>query len=207
MRLTRQAPAQIELGVAQLAATFEAYVVEAWRLKRLYAPRIHLLVGVETEFINDDGLDALVELLRRHGDAIQYVVGSVHHCHEQPIDFDKARFDTALGGFAGAHDDERFSQLFAAYFDAQYTLLQRLRPAVIGHFDLCRLYYPDRDFKAFPDVWSRIERNIRFGAEYGALFEINASAFRKGWSSAYPGPDVFEVRSPAGFADRSVAIH
>lgn len=193
-------PGQEELGVPQLSATFEAYVAEAWRLKELYAPRIRLLVGVETEFINDEGLDRLVQLLERHGDSIQYVVGSVHHCREQPIDFDKARFDAALGGFAGADDDERFSKLFSAYFDAQYTLLQRLRPAVIGHFDLCRLYYPDRDFKTFPDVWSRIERNIRLGVEYGALFEINASAFRKGWSSAYPGPDVFEVRTLSGVA-------
>ena len=122
-------PGQEELGVPQLSATFEAYVAEAWRLKELYAPRIRLLVGVETEFINDEGLDRLVQLLERHGDSIQYVVGSVHHCREQPIDFDKARFDAALGGFAGADDDERFSKLFSAYFDAQYTLLQRLRPA------------------------------------------------------------------------------
>ncbi|KAK4705183.1 histidinol-phosphatase (PHP family), partial [Phenoliferia sp. Uapishka_3] len=192
-RLQDLYPEEEESGVQQLSTTFEAYLVEAWRLKSLYASQIKILVGVETEFINEDGLDKLAELLDLHRDRIQYVVGSVHHCHEQPIDFDKPRFDAALGSFAGPDDLERFSQLFCAYFDAQYTLLQRLKPAVIGHFDLCRLYYPERDFMSFPEVWSKIERNISFGVGYGALFEINASAFRKGWDSAYPGPDVFEA--------------
>ena len=44
-------------------------------------------------------------------------------------------------------------------------------------------------------MWSRIERNVRFAVEYGALFEVNASAFRKGWSTGYPGAEVFDVRA------------
>lgn len=71
--------------------------------------------------------------------------------------------------------------------------MKRLEPEVIGHFDLCRLYYPDTDFLSFPEVWSRIERNVDFAVGYGALFEVNASAFRKGWSTAYPGVEVFDV--------------
>lgn len=197
---------QEELGVDHLSTTFEVYLVEAWRLKELYASRIAVLVGIESEYITDSGLDQLELLLKKHGDTIQYVVGSVHHCHEHAIDFDKHRFDVALASFPSAEssntkkeddpDANQFSQLFCAYFDAQYTVLDRLRPAVVGHFDLCRLYYPERDFRSFPAVWAKIERNIRLGVSYGALFEVNASAFRKGWSSAYPAPDVFEVRPP-----------
>ncbi|KAI5480589.1 hypothetical protein MNV49_000285 [Pseudohyphozyma bogoriensis] len=185
-------PEEEELGLEHLSTTFEAYLVEAWRLKELYASQITLLVGIETEFINLDGLDELEKLLHKHTGKIQYLVGSVHHCHERPIDFDKERFDATLDTFAGS-EDERFEQLFSAYFDAQFTLLQRLRPEVVGHFDLCRLYYPTRDFKAFPAVWSKIERNIQFAVSYGALFEINSSAFRKGWNTAYPGSDVFQT--------------
>ncbi|KAM0755680.1 histidinol phosphate phosphatase H [Meredithblackwellia eburnea MCA 4105] len=191
-------PEEEGLGLDHLATTFEAYVKEAWRLKQLYADKITLLVGIETEYINPEGLDRLVKLLQSHGNSIQYIVGSVHHCHEQPIDFDKPRFDNALNSLGGKDDEERFSKLFEAYFDAQYTLLQRLKPAVVGHFDLCRLYYPDRDFKSFPAVWDKVERNINFAVGYGGLFEINASAFRKGWTSAYPAPDVFEAIVAAG---------
>jgi histidinol-phosphatase (PHP family) len=38
-----------------------------------------------------------------------------------------------------------------------------------------------------------IERNIRYAVDYGALFEINTAALRKGWPSPYPAEDVVEV--------------
>jgi histidinol-phosphatase (PHP family) len=38
-----------------------------------------------------------------------------------------------------------------------------------------------------------IEIGVEYAASYGALFEINASAFRKGWKTAYPGADIFDV--------------
>ena len=80
-----------------------------------------------------------------------------------------------------------------AYFEAQYELIQRFKPEVIGHFDLCRLYDPNLRFADFRVVWKMIERNIRFAVDYGALFEINTAALRKGWSSPYPAKDVVEV--------------
>lgn len=93
----------------------------------------------------------------------------------------------------GARERERFARLFAKYFDNQFELIDRLRPEVIGHFDLCRLYYPDTNFKEYPEVWAKIERNIELAVSYGALFELNASAFRKGWKTGYPGAEVFDV--------------
>lgn len=176
----------------QLASTFDAYLVEAHRLRELHQDRISLLVGLETEYITEDGLQKLEQLLERHGEMIQYLVGSVHHCQETPIDFDKERFDEVLG--TGGAESERFNSLFCTYFDDQHKLLQRLKPEVVGHFDLCRLYYPTIDFRDSPQVWTRMERNIRFAVSYGALFEVNASAFRKGWNTAYPGAEVFDVR-------------
>ena len=176
-----------------LAVKFEAYIVEAHRLKSFYAPQITLLVGIETEYINEEGLDQLERLLQRHGESIQYLVGSVHHCSERPIDFDKAQYDSLLATLDGISSTERFEQLFEIYFDNQLRLMQRLKPAVIGHFDLCRLYYPDLDFRSFPLIWEKIQRNVKFAQSYGALFEINSSAFRKGWSTAYPGVEVFDV--------------
>lgn len=191
---------QVAKGLAHLGTTFEAYVVEARRLKTLYASQITLLLGVETEFINDEGLDSLVALLDRHQDSIQYVVGSVHHCHESPIDFDQAQFDSLLSSFSGESEQERFSSLFCSYFDSQYALMRRLKPEVIGHFDLCRLYYPKLDFRSFPEVWEKVERNIKYAVSIGALFELNASAFRKGWNTGYPGVEVFDVRRLPGSA-------
>ena len=52
-----------------------------------------LLVGLETEHITPDDLDHLDALLSRYRGKIEYLVGSVHHVNELPIDFDRATFD------------------------------------------------------------------------------------------------------------------
>ncbi|BGP24874.1 histidinol-phosphatase [Rhodotorula toruloides] len=186
-------PEEAHLTTQDLAHTFDKYLVEAHRLKKLKAHELSILVGLETEYIDEGGLDELERLITRKGEAIEYLVGSVHHCDEQPIDFDKERFDGCLASQSGGSEHDRLSCLFATYFDNQLKLMKRLAPEVIGHFDLCRLYYPHTIFRAFPEIWSRIERNIDFAIGYGALFEVNASAFRKGWSTAYPGVEVFDL--------------
>ncbi|GAA5885996.1 hypothetical protein JCM6882_004227 [Rhodosporidiobolus microsporus] len=186
-------PEESHLSIQDLADTFDAYLLEAHRLKKVHADKLTVLVGLETEYIDRAGLDELEQLIARNGDAIEYLVGSVHHCDELPIDFDKERFDHCLAAQAGSDEHERLSRLFSTYFDNQLELMTRLEPEIVGHFDLCRLYYPSIDFRSFPDVWARIERNIDFAISYGAIFEVNASAFRKGWSTAYPGTEVFDT--------------
>jgi len=180
--------------VEHLLTTFEAYLVEAHRLKIAYADQITLLVGAETELVDLAGLDKLASQLEKHRTKIEYLVGSVHHCHSIPIDFDEATFNLALAATSApdAQPDAQFAALFDAYFDSQLTLLEHLRPEVVGHFDLVRLYHPALDFRAYPAAWAKAERNIRFAVGYGALFEVNASAFRKGWATAYPGNEVFD---------------
>jgi histidinol-phosphatase (PHP family) len=176
-----------------LAKTFDAYVQEATRLKVLYADQIELLIGLETEYITPDTLDKLDLLLEQYSDSVSYIVGSLHHVNGTPIDFDRATFDKAVSNFPAQKDGlTQLEHLFSAYFDAQYELLRRLHPEVVGHIDLCRLYLPDANF-GNPDVWKKIERNVGYAVDYGALFEVNAAAFRKGWKAAYPGADVLKV--------------
>ena len=45
-----------------------------------------------------------------------------------------------------------WKHFFLAYFEAQYELIQRFKPEIIGHFDLCRLYDPNLRFADFPVV-------------------------------------------------------
>jgi len=176
-----------------LSDTFSRYLKEANRLKQLYRDKITLLVGLETEYIDSSGLSELSKLLETSSSEIDYIVGSVHHCDSLPIDFDQPKFDQVLSLQQGSDKHSKFTELFSKYFDRQYDLMDRLRPEVIGHFDLCRLYYPEMDFREFPEVWEKVKRNVGLGVEYGALFELNASAFRKGWKTGYPGVEVFDV--------------
>lgn len=182
-----------------LSDTFSRYLKEANRVKLLYRDKITLLVGLETEYIDSSGLSELSKLLETSSSLIDYIVGSVHHCDSLPIDFDQPRFDQVLSLQHGSDEGSKFTRLFSKYFDRQYELMDRLRPEVIGHFDLCRLYYPEMDFREFPEVWEKVKRNVGLGVEYGALFELNASAFRKGWKTGYPGVEVFDVSVPPLF--------
>ncbi|KAK4054398.1 hypothetical protein OIV83_000892 [Microbotryomycetes sp. JL201] len=206
-------PEEQEAGVDRLQDAFEAYMVEAHRLKRMYSDKITLLVGLETESITSESLDRLQELLERHGERIEYVVGSVHHCRQRPIDFDKQSYDALLQELQSEAAEslqpllsstsqlldtdtirqQAFASLFCQYFDDQFDMMHKIRPEVVGHFDLCRLYYPDVSFAQFDKVWEKIERNVRFAVSYGALFEVNAAAFRKGWNAAYPGIEVLDL--------------
>ena len=180
----------------QLSQMFEEFLQEAHRLKNIYADRIVLLVGLETEFITNDDGAGLERLLVRHGSHIEYLVGSVHHANGIPIDFDLPSFQRALDSFTDPQTSDHsqaLERLLHFYFDKQFDLMRRFHPEVIGHFDLCRLYRPALRFQDYPAVWEKVERNVHYATEYGALFELNAAAFRKGWDDAYPGSDVVHV--------------
>ncbi|KAH9884664.1 polymerase/histidinol phosphatase-like protein [Cubamyces lactineus] len=194
-----------------LRAQFAAFLDEAHRLKEIYAGEINVLVGLETEFITDrdmDELDALLKSTNVDGRParIEYLVGSVHHVRGIPIDFDRDTYLKALSTFRPTtpHSDEEHTEhatteaFLCAYLDAQHTLLTRFRPEVVGHFDLCRLYTPQLRFADYPAALARVRRNVAFAVEYGAAFELNAAAFRKGWDAAYPGADVVEIILQAG---------
>ncbi|KDE09183.1 histidinol-phosphatase (PHP family) [Microbotryum lychnidis-dioicae p1A1 Lamole] len=191
-------PEEADLTPEDLTTTFASYLAEAQRLQIHYSAQITLLIGLETESIHPLTLDELEFLLSDPSSPIQYLVGSIHHVSETPIDFDQRTYHTLLSSLPAPTSETRLILLFSSYFDAQYDLLVRFKPEVIGHFDLCRLYDPDQQFKKYPQVWAKVERNVKQAIGYGALFEINASAFRKGWKTPYPGRDVFELIQSLG---------
>ena len=169
-------------------------MTEAHRLKTLYKESITLLVGLETEFISEIDLDRLENVLKLNAGQIEYVVGSVHHVNGIPIDFDRETYVKALASTRKADTPNGdIGAFLSSYFDSQYELLRRFHPEVIGHVDLCRLYEPSLVLSDYPDAWQKLKRNVQYATEYGALFEMNAAAFRKGWDSAYPAKDIVTV--------------
>lgn len=171
---------------------------------------------------------------------VDYLVGSVHHAgailpccgsvaHVQaaqtgiPIDFDAGTFESARQHFdwqratngpatSGPESEtESLLRLCLSYFEAQYRLIDELRPEVIGHFDLIRLFAPTLRIYGGDEgtvqgvevatttatlrreVQEASDRSISLAASYGALFEVNSASVRKGWPSPYPGEDVLKV--------------
>src|SRR6266702_1484567 len=194
---------KVDTPVEGLMLQFEAFLNEAHRLRNAYASSLRLLVGLETEYISPLDIDGLLKLLDSHKGRIDYIIGSVHHVNEIPIDFDLDTYRRCLDSIPlpihvtdSTHTDqehERLGIFLDMYFDAQFELLSRFQPELIGHVDLCRLYTPDLRLHTYPRAWNKVERNVKFAVAYGALFEVNAAAFRKGWQTEYPGDDVAQV--------------
>jgi histidinol-phosphatase (PHP family) len=195
----------------------------AAKLQAKFRDRIRLLIGIETDFVTPIDLERTKAILDRRSD-IQYVVGSVHHVAGVSIDFDKSTYlrsiEHCTAGTTGSTvvvssgstiemppptnpdsipTDEELVPFLTKYLDAQYEMIEALKPEVIGHFDLCLLFNPGYrlDGPGKEEVWKKVERNIERVVRYGGLFEANGAAIRKGWETSYPSKEVLQV-NPRG---------
>ncbi len=171
-----------------LEQLYDDFYHEARRLQKAYAGHIELFVGFEGEWIRESSLGIIQSILQKY--KLDLFVGSVHHVHTIPIDYDTAYYHKARDA-AGGKDE----QIFADYFDAQYDMLQALNPPIVGHFDLIRLKSdaPDQSFKTWPQIWEKLKRNLEYVASYGGVLELNSSSLRKGMAEAYPQVEICQV--------------
>lgn len=182
--------------ISNLNENFENYIKHARKLqeRESLGNQIQILVGFEVEGIDLDHID-YAQQIKANTDMC---VGSVHYVHGIPIDFDEKQWRDARQAAGGTT-----RQLYKDYFDLQYEVISGLKPDVIGHFDLIRLFEVDEvdpstqkpisqiDLEHdWPDVWQAMQRNIKFVNSYDGLFELNSSAIRKGWTTPYPREDV-----------------
>lgn len=180
-----------EVGVhteASLVKLFDDYYVETCRLREKYSDRIRLFVGFEGEWIRATSLDIINGLLTKY--RFDLFIGSVHHMHTLPIDYDAEMYQQARD-ISGGTDEA----LYADYFDDQLRMLQALKPPIVGHLDLIRLKSddPERSFKTWPQVWEKIIRNLTYIASYGGVLELNSASLRKGMSEPYPKVEICKV--------------
>jgi histidinol-phosphatase (PHP family) len=156
-------------------------------LREKYAGKIKILIGFEGEWIRPSYAVLMKELASNP--LVDYYIGSVHHVHGIPIDYDAVFYRKAREVAGGS--DER---LFEDYFDAQFEMLNALKPRVVGHLDVIRLQSdePNRDLREMKVVWEKVVRNLKVIVEQEGLVEINTSALRKGLKEPYPMRSVCE---------------
>ena len=188
IQLTRFYQVESLHTAATLAKQFDDYFHEARRLQMAYATAIDLLVGVEIDWIRPSSLDSIHSLRRKY--SFDLLVGSVHHVHAIPIDYDKKMYSMAREKSGGT--DEKLAE---DYFDLQYEMLKALKPPIVGHFDLIRLLSDDSEasFTGWIGVWHKILRNLDFIVDYGGLVELNSAGLRKGMSEPYPKAEICKV--------------
>jgi len=202
------------ISATTLQNQFKQYFAECRRLRELYKDRIRLFCAFETETY--PGSTPLVrELIAQTRP--DYIVGSVHHVGGIGIDVNQDLYHAATAKAGGPE------ALYCAYFDAQYDMLQDLRPAVVGHFDLIRIFDPAYlETLKLPAVWTRIERNLAYCAHNHLILDFNLRGFDKSveqypslpvlrralelGASIVPGDDSHGVTSVGRNYDRGIAL-
>ncbi|KAJ2802813.1 hypothetical protein H4R21_002275 [Coemansia helicoidea] len=180
-------PEESDMAADDLHAAFDAYVAEAQRLRAKYGQQIEILIGAETEYITPESLAEAKQLRAKHG--LDYLVGSLHHVDEIPMDFSPELYEQIVQRCGG---DRR--EAYRRYFESQLAMLRELQPEVVGHFDLIRIFHPTAAGTEDPLQAAEIRelalRNIDYAISYGAIFEINSRAWKKGLPDAYPQRDL-----------------
>ena len=69
-------------------------------------------------------------------------------------------------------------------------MLQTLKPQVIGHFDLIRLFRPK--FSLSQKVWNLIKRNVSEIKSFQGIVELNSRALKKNLPHVYPQEDILD---------------
>ncbi|MBW2244483.1 MAG: histidinol-phosphatase, partial [Deltaproteobacteria bacterium] len=183
---------EIDLGVEGLERLFVEYQAEAARLRVLYADRLEILVGFETERLPPDDWAKVMARLRAHANP-DFIIGSVHHVNARCIDYSKQRTEAVAVEMGGRIPLEQ------AYFDDLAELVSELRPEIVGHFDLIRKF--DGDGAGFgEEVWPRVERALEAIHAANAVLDVNPSAHRRGLSPVYPLPRILKRAREMGIS-------
>lgn len=162
---------QAKLDASTLQQRFLEYFQLCRSLQQKYASQIDIMTSFETETY--DGSSAYIKELVEKVQP-DYLVGSVHHVAGIGIDYNEAMYQEAILKCGSIEN------LYCEYFDAQYNMLKDLKPAVVGHFDLIRIF--DKDYLshlAQAEIWQRIERNLEFIAEEKLILDFNLRGFDK----------------------------
>jgi histidinol-phosphatase (PHP family) len=163
---------------------FHLYIKHCKELKKKYQEKIEVLVAFETEAYTG-AFKYAESLIEQYSP--DYFVGSVHHVNDLDFDTSKETYQQAL------EKSGSYEQLYLDYFDLQYEMLQKLRPPVVGHFDLIRIYDPDYRLRLQnKSIWMRIVRNLKLIKQLDLILDFNLRSLLKGASEPYVSEAILE---------------
>lgn len=185
---------QAEAGLSStfLLEQFGSYMRECRRLQQKYKARIHLYAALEIETYS--GYEEFVPFLVERFEP-DYIVGSIHFVNDINFDYSQAMYDRAVESAGG------IDEMYLMYFDLQYEMITRLKPEVVGHFDLIRIFDPNyRDRLAQPQVVAKMRRNLELIKELDLILDFNLRALHKGAPEPYVSGSILEMVSEYGIA-------
>lgn len=156
---------QLNLTAFDLNKKFEEYFKHLKTLKKKYSSKIKIYAGMETETYTGY-IDHIKNLISKFQP--DFIVGSVHHVNDISFDYSKENYDQIIS-MCGS-----FEAMYEKYFDLQYEMIKTLKPFIIGHFDLIRVY--DKDYKnrvLLPKIHKKIMRNLELIKSLNLVMEFN----------------------------------
>ncbi|RLC21951.1 MAG: histidinol phosphatase [Deltaproteobacteria bacterium] len=180
-------PEEIELNLttADLHKKFKEYFKNLRHLKKKYAPKIKIFIGMETE-THVGYVDHIKNLISTFQP--DYIVGSVHHVDDICFDYSKKKYDKAAS-VCGSYD-----VMYEKYFDLQYAMIKSLKPFVVGHFDLIRIY--DKSYKnrlLLPQIKQKIKRNLTLIKSLNLVMDFNLRPLARGEKEPYITPSILKI--------------
>jgi len=175
-----------------LRQRFARYMPECRRLQAKYADTITVFAAMETETYSGYAEHTLGLIDEFRPD---YIVGSVHFVGDVNFDYSVEKYREAVAKVGG------IEELYCRYFDDQLAMIERLRPAVVGHFDLIRIFDPDYPkHLTLPAVAERVERNLRRIKALDLIMDFNLRALYKGASEPYISRPILRRAKDLGIA-------
>jgi len=187
-------PEEIKAGLnaRQLYGRFERYITACRLLQKKYIQTIQLYVGFETE-ASSGSIPFIQDLARLFKP--DYIVGSVHHVDDIGFDYSPEWYARAVAATGS------LEALYCRYFDAQYQFLSAVRPKVVGHFDLIRIFDPSYEATlALPSVQKRVRRNLELVHSMDMIMDVNVRAITKGAAEPYPTRPILRQAIAMGIA-------
>lgn len=187
-------PDEREAGMtpASRLSQFADYMAECRRLQEKYRASIEIFAAMEIETYS--GYESYVPSLvqKFHPD---FFVGSVHYVDDMGFDYSREQYLETAKKSGG------LDALYCRYFDIQNEMLKKLQPAVVGHFDLIRIF--DEDYQnrlTIPEIWRRIIRNLETISSLDLIMDFNLRALGKGASEPYISKPILEQAMHMGIS-------
>ena len=171
---------------------FGLYMAECRRLQEKYRSRIKIFAAIESETYS--GYREFMPYLLKTFQP-DYVVGSVHFVDDMGFDYSPEQYALAAAAAGG------IDALYCRYFDQQHEMITLLKPAVVGHFDLIRIFDPHyRDRLAQPAIMERIRRNLSLIRDLDLILDFNLRSLLKGASEPYISLPILKIAGEMGIA-------
>lgn len=171
---------------------FGKYMRECRQLQEKYRSEIRIFAAMEIETYS--GYEQFVPYLLKTFQP-DYIVGSVHFVADRGFDYSKEQYAKTVEAVGG------IVPMYCRYFDLQFAMIKHLKPAVVGHFDLIRIFDPGyKERILLPEIMDRIKRNLQLIADLDLIMDFNLRSLLKGADEPYISRVILEMAIKLGIS-------